>query len=95
MTTVPGGEPPGHLLTIFTLLWLVPLLAWRLHARWRRLTARQRISPRRTQIHLSLFNTAGRLGLAMACTAIRFAASGRRRGARSGAGLAELAAHPP
>ena len=57
MTTVPGGEPPGHWLTIFTLLWLVPLLAWRLHARWRRLTARQRISPRRTQIHLSLFTT--------------------------------------
>lgn len=57
MTTVPGGEHPGHLLTIFTLLWLVPLLAWRLHARWRRLTARQRISPRRTQIHLSLFTT--------------------------------------
>ncbi len=57
MTTVPGGEHPGHLLTIFTLLWLVPLLTWRLHARWRRLTARQRISPRRTQIHLSLFTT--------------------------------------
>lgn len=48
---------PAHPTAVLTVLLLAPLLAWRVRARWRRLTARQRISPLRTAIHLSLFTT--------------------------------------